>query len=69
METIITPIQLKLQDLSNRVDLLNQQLQNFTPELEEDQTLSQLVASLQDDITEFKTQITSFEKSLNSLNS
>ena len=68
MNTLIESMQQKLQDLTNRLDLLKHQFDTFTPTLGEDETLESLVASLQVDVGNMKTQVSNFQASINSLN-
>ena len=68
MNTLIDLMQQKLQDLTNRIELLKQQFDTFVPDLGEDENLSGLVASLQTDVTECKTQVSNMQSSVDSLN-
>ena len=67
MNTTIELIQQKLQDVSNQVDLLQQQFDGFLPVFENDENLSTLVASLQSDVGNFKTQVSNMQSNIDSL--
>lgn len=64
MNTLIDLMQQRLQDIENQVALFKRN----EIVLDEDQTLTDLVAKLQTDVTTCKNQISNFQSNLNSLN-
>ena len=57
----------QVQDLVNQVSLLKQQFDSFSPTLNDDEDLSSLVATLQTDIANCKTQVASLQSNVNSI--
>lgn len=68
MNTLIDSLQQKLQDLTNRVELIKKQLDSFSPTLNDDETLSSLVARLQTDVGDLKLKVSNFDSNITSLN-
>ena len=68
MNNLLNNLYQKLQDLTNRLDLLKQQFDSFVPILEDDENLSSLVASLQQNVSDFQLDLTSAESNINALN-
>jgi len=67
MHTLET-IQQKLQDLTNRLEIIKKQLDSLAPNLGDDDNLSSLVAKLQSDVGNMQDKVAGFESNISSLN-
>ena len=68
MKALIDLMYQKLQDVTNRIELLKQQFDSFSPILNDDENLSSLVVRLQQDVADFKIKLVNYESDINSLN-
>lgn len=68
MKDLIERIQLKLQELDNRLYLIKQTLDNSFPNLGENENLSSLVAVLQNDVNTAKSQISAIQSNITAFN-
>ena len=69
MTNLLETFQLRLQELTNRLELLKRQFDSFNPILNDGENLSSLVTSLQSDVANFKTDLSNYRTDLNSFNS